>query len=619
MILQSLNDLFHRLKNEPEYGLPTPGYSVQNITFRIVLNPDGTVHEIQDARDTITESNKPGKPKTKQVPRQILAPDLGGRSRNTKAYFLCDKLSYLTSFDKDSKREALACEHFEAAKTLHLSFKSEIKTEEYQTICKFFSAFQKEDHLERLAEIAKQSASPVGVFRVIPSHKDVHDLPEIAEFWELQGKSIKNEDEIQVEGPCLVTGKHAVLARLHEPKMKGFGADSPLLVSFNDPAYQSYCKDQSFNAPVSQTAVFAYCNALNSLLSGPQSHRHRVGIGDTTTVFWTEKKTVIESLFASVLNEQTDETVEPAMIENQILHKKIEALLNIMRKGGGASVKDIDDDPSSKFFILGLSKVTKSRLAVRFWHVTTIGNILGRLQDHYQNLALQRRLNPHPFHEPEFPSAQRILDQSAPIRSGKTDRKAISPLLGGQLMQAILNGTPYPMGLYQGVLNRLRATDEISYLKAAILKSILIRNFNQTIDMSLNTERTEPAYLLGRLFAALEKTQEDALGKINAGIRERFYSSASATPRSVFPRILRTYQHHLAKMPSGALAERIGTEKATKAKTGREILIQAIHGPLDGYPAHLNLEAQGLFAIGYYHQRQDFYTKKETTDPSTEN
>jgi len=609
MILQSLNDLFHRLKNEPEYGLPTPGYSVQNVTFRIVLNPDGTVYEIQDARNTITESTKSGKSKTKQVPRQILAPDLGGRSRNTKAYFLCDKLSYLTAFDKDTKREALASEHFEAAKTLHLSFKSEIKSEEYQTVCKFFLTFQKEDHLERLNEIAKQSASPVGVFRVIPSHKDVHDYSEIAEFWQQQGKSIKNEHEIQIEGHCLVTGKHTVLARLHEPKMKGFGADSPLLVSFNDPAYQSYGKDQSFNAPVSQTAVFAYCNALNSLLSGPQSHRHRVGIGDTTTVFWTEKKTVIESLFASVLSGQADETAEPAMIENQILHKKIEALLNIMRKGGGAAVKDIDDDPNSKFFILGLSKVTKSRLAVRFWHVTTVGNMLGRLQDHYQNLSLGRSRDPHPFYEPEFPSAQRLLDQSA------RERKAISPLLGGQLMQAILYGGPYPMTLFQGVLNRLRVVEKdrngkvverVSYLKASILKAILIRNFNQTIDMSLNTERTEPAYLLGRLFAALEKTQEDALGKINAGIRERFYSSASATPGSVFPRILRTYQHHLTKLDGGI-------------KTNREKLIQAIHGPLDGYPAHLNLEAQGLFAIGYYHQRQDFYTKKETTDPSTEN
>jgi CRISPR-associated protein Csd1 len=163
------------------------------------------------------------------------------------------------------------------------------------------------------------------------------------------------------------------------------------------------------------------------------------------------------------------------------------------------------------------------------------------------------------------------------------------------------------MTLLQGVLNRLRANDPVDYLKASILKAILIRNFNQTIDMSLNTERTEPAYLLGRLFAALEKTQEDALGKVNAGIRERFYSSASATPGSVFPRIMRTYTHHLGKLDP-------------KWRNHRERLIQSIHAPLDGYPSHLTLEQQGLFAIGYYHQRQNFFTKKEkteTTEPAT--
>src|SRR5690606_313794 len=155
--------------------------------------------------------------------------------------------------------------------------------------------------------------------------------------------------------------------------------------------------------------------------------------------------------------------------------------------------------------------------------------------------------------------------------------------------------------------NRIRADQTINYLRAALIKAVLTRlpNANHQLTMSLDPDRTDPAYLLGRLFAALEKTQEDALPGINATIRERFYSSASATPGAVFPRILRTYQHHLAKLDGGH-------------KTNRERLVQAIHAPLTGYPAHLGLEGQGLFAIGYYHQRQDFFTKKEKPEALAE-
>ncbi len=609
MILQSLTQLFERIQAEEDnpYGVPTFGYTVQNISFRIILNLDGSVIDIQDARDTITETLKAGRTKMKQVPKSTLLPDLGGRSRNTKANFLYDKLSYLTGFDKDTNRAALAKEHFEAAKARHLAWREAIPHPEYQAVCAFFERFNKEDHIDKLHDITKLGANPVGVFRVIPSHKDVHDLHEVKRFWGIHGEAIKADGEDKVEAMCLVTGDVCAIARKHEPTLKGFGQDSPLLVSFNDNAYTSYDKSQSFNAPVSEAAVFAYCNALNALLAGPQSHRHHMMIGDTNTIFWTEKKTNTESLFAKILNGGISAEAESTTTENQAQHREIHALLTMLRRGGGASLFDLKDDPDTKLYILGLAKMNKSRVAVRFWHVSTIGQMLENLRDYYQNLALARKEDAHPFWEPEFPSAQRILEETARNR----DRKAIAPLLGGQLMQAVLYRSTYPLTLFQGILNRLRANDPVDYLKAAILKAILIRNFNQTIEMSLNTERTEPAYLLGRLFAALEKTQEDALGKLNAGIRERFYSSASATPGSVFPRIMRTYTHHLAKMPSGALAERIGTEKATKAKTGREILIQAIHSPLNGYPSHLTLEQQGLFAIGYYHQRQDFFTGKD--------
>lgn len=604
MILQSLVQLFDRIQAEDgnPYGVPTPGYSVQNITFRIVLNPDGSLVDIQDARETLTETTKSGKTKTKRVPLKSLVPGEGKPSGSgINPCTLWDNTAYLLGYKKPDKEPAKAekeaaraLETLSATRAHYLALTDDKPLPTLKAIRAFYEHHWTADKAAELAEkLDDFAATGFGVFRVLPNHKDAHEEPGIKAWIATVAPPAKTASE--PAGFCLVTGQKLPIARLHDPAIKGVNGAAPggaKLASFNLNPFESYSKDQSFNAPVSEAAVFAYCNALNALLSGPQSHRHRVTIGDVTTVFWTEKKTTTESIFAQFLGGDFETEAEAVTTEDQTTHRQLEALLNLLRRGGGASLSPLNDDPNIRFYLLGLSG-NVTRLVVRFWHVSTIGQMLENLRDHYQNLGLARKKDPHPYWEPEFPSAQRLLDQTA------RERKAISPLLGGQLLQAILHRTPYPMTLVQGVLNRLRANDPVDYLKAAILKAILIRNFNQSIEMSLNTTRTESAYLLGRLFAALEKTQEDALGKVNAGLRERFYSSASATPGSVFPRILRTYQHHLAKLDGGL-------------KTNRERLVQAIHAPLDAYPSHLNLEQQGLFAIGYYHQRQEFFTKKET-------
>lgn len=605
MILQSLTQLFERIQAEEDnpYGVPTPGHSVQNITFRIVLNPDGSLVDIQDARETITETTKSGKTKIKKIPWQTLLPGEGKSSGSgINPCTLWDNTAYLLGYkkpDKDpvkaAKEATRALETLAASKDYYLTITEGVTHPTLTAIRAFYEHhWTAERANEWTVQLDDFAATGFGVFRVLPSHKDAHEELEIKEW--IVKRQPASATSSEPTSFCLVTGKELPIARLHDPAIKGVNGAAPggaKLASFNLDPFESYAKEQSYNAPVSEAAVFAYCNALNALLSGPQAHRHRVTIGDVTAIFWTEKRTTTESLFAQVLNGDLNTPTESFTTEDQTRHRKLESLLNILRRGGDAGITELKDDPDTKFYLLGLSG-NVTRLVVRFWHVSTIGRMLDNLHDHFQNLTLVRKKDPHPFWEPEFPSSQRLLEETVRNR----ERKAIAPLLGGQLMQAILHRTPYPTNLLQGILNRLRANDPVDYLKAAILKATLIRNFNQTIDMSLNTQRTDPAYLLGRLFAALEKTQEDALGKVNAGIRERFYSSASATPGSVFPRILRTYQHHLAKLEGGM-------------KTNRERLVQAIHAPLDGYPSYLTLEQQGLFAIGYYHQRQDFFTAKD--------
>jgi CRISPR-associated protein Csd1 len=172
-------------------------------------------------------------------------------------------------------------------------------------------------------------------------------------------------------------------------------------------------------------------------------------------------------------------------------------------------------------------------------------------------------------------------------------------------MRSILEKVNYPEGIYNAVLRRIRADRKINYYRAAILKGTLVRNHNQTIPIMLDTENKNQAYLLGRLFATLEKTQGDALGDLNAGLRDKYYSSASTTPASVFPRVLRTYQHHLSKLKGGQ-------------KVNRDKLIQDIIAEFDSFPNFLNLKEQGQFAIGYYHQRKDFFTKKETPSDNSD-
>jgi CRISPR-associated protein Csd1 len=237
-----------------------------------------------------------------------------------------------------------------------------------------------------------------------------------------------------------------------------------------------------------------------------------------------------------------------------------------------------------------------SRLSVRFWHTSTLGDLATNLQEHHRDLAIVRQWDETNSKKPD------------PKVPGGISRLLRQTLLAGALIRSILLGTNYPDALFQKVMSRLRvaekengnALDRVSYLRAAIIKAYLNRNHKLHLPMSLDTSRTDPAYLLGRLFAVLEKTQQDALPEINATIRDRFYSAASATPGAVFPRILRNYQHHLSKLEGGF-------------RVNRERLVQDIVDAVRDFPAHLHLRQQGQFAIGYYHQRKDLFSKKTAT------
>jgi len=297
-------------------------------------------------------------------------------------------------------------------------------------------------------------------------------------------------------------------------------------------------------------------------------------------VFWAEKKSPVETFMGQVLNPSTSE--EEASIPVQ---KFLEAVR------GGNLPNEIETDGEIKFYILGLS-LNKARLALRFWYVCSVSELMEHLRNHFECLEMERSDKDIPF-----PGIWHLLKETA------RETKDISPVLGGALTRSILTGTSYPHNLYQGVLGRIRADRRINYLRASILKAVLQRNHKKEVPMSLDKERREIAYLLGRLFAVLEKVQLDALGKVNTTIKDRFFSAASATPASVFPRLMRLSQHHVEKAEYGYVSDR---------------RISEIMENINVFPTHMNLQEQGLFAIAYYQQKNDIYRKIETKSKGEE-
>jgi CRISPR-associated protein Csd1 len=492
----------------------------------------------------------------------------------------------MLGYKADDPKPIRTLQAFEAFRDRHLAVESEIGDEAFSAVCRFLRTWTPDNATAdpALAEIA----GAFGVFRLAGRQEFVHDRPTIRAYW--LGQVTADADAPQA--PSLISGQVQPIARLHEPKIKGVrGAQSSgaTLVAFNAHAYESYRKSQSFNAPVGVEDAFKYCTALNRLTTARERQVH---LGDSTVVYWSEKSTSFEDDLFGIFEGQDAE--DAAMLD------RLKGFFSRLRRAAEGAAFESGDVP---FYILGLSP-NAARISVRFWLAGTVQQCAERLGQHLADLELDGA-------PPSMPpiSLQRIIDQTA------RERDDIQPLLGGAVLQAVLSGGPYPTSLAAAVLRRIRADGQTGgangHIRAAILKAYLARKARlnkqeETIAMSLDKNCSYAAYHLGRLFAALEKTQEDALGgELNVTIKDRYFSSASANPVAAFPRLLRLHAHHLDKL---------GTEKRG-LKIVREKLIQEINdhfNATDGFPAHLPLDEQGLFFIGYYHQRQAFFTSSKS-------
>jgi len=488
MILQSLNNYYGRLSEDPDVNIPLLGFSSQKIHFALLLNREGELLQVLDLREV------QGK---RLLPKQMIVPEAVIRAVNIAANFMWDNTGYVLGSDNKGKPER-SKETFDAFKNLQNDIGEGLDDEGVIAVLRFLDSWNPEDapKLEYWDDMVNGANL---VFQLDGEFGYVHERPKVKDAW-LRHCSANSSE---VVATCLVCGEKKPVARLH-PKIKGVrGSQSTgaAIISFNLAAFLSYGKEQSFNAPVSEDIAFSYTTALNHLLSFDS--RQKIQIGNTTTIFWTERESPVEGFMGLILNPQDD--------SGDL--KEVRDFLEAVRDG--KKLPQEIGDADIKFYILGLSP-NASRLSVRFWHVSTVGDISAKIGQHFRDLSIIRNYDS----DPEFPGMWQLLRETAVLRKSEN----ISPVLSGAIIRSIMTGTAYPQSLMAAIICRIRADQEINYLRAAMLKACLVRKYrinqiSREVTMALDRENTNIAYRLGRLFAVLEKAQKDAIPGANTTIK----------------------------------------------------------------------------------------------------
>ena len=582
MILQALSMYYHRKEEE----LPPEGFEQKEIPFLIVINREG---EFVNLHDTRTPSGK------KLIARKFVVPkenELPGQNAWKATNVLWDHYGYVLGYPKSD-----ADKDKEMAKKQHKTFIAQVQSlaeafpedPELQAVSRFYTS----EHHKKVSEHPLwQDCKKINgcnlSFQISGENRLICQNENVCSYVSRNINTESDDDDDtavprDIKGICMITGERASIARLH-PRTPIAGAKSNAkIVSFQkNMGFDSYGKQQNYNAPVSKRAAFAYTTALNYMLA--KDSRQKIYVGDATTVFWAEKKHEIEDWFTDIFG-------EPARGESNQDNAAIRALFESMKTGTPPVEWSLN-----QFYVLGLSP-NAARIAIRFWYAGTVAEVATNILQHFKDISIV-----HAPHLPEYLSLFRLLVSTA--SQGKSDN--IQPNLAGDFMKAILAGTPYPNTLLSSAIRRIKAEREINYQRASLIKAVLVRNarFYKTnqkkeVGMSLDISNTNAGYRLGRLFAVLEKIQEEASPGINATIRDRFYGSASSTPVTVFPHLMKLKNHHIAKLENRGRA--VNLEK----------IIGEIVDDVKDFPGHLSLDDQGRFAVGYYHQRQDFFKKKD--------
>ena len=575
MILQALVRYYEDLLAHGK--LSAPGWTGEKVSWALEIAQDGRLLAVYDIHLDVPHGKK-----TVHAPQQLSVPDRVKRSRGVAANFLCDNSSYILGTDAKGKpARSLQC--FEACKALHLEILKDTPGDTAAALRCFFENWQPEHAAENavLAPYLEEICKGGNIVFRLSGCGYAQDDPDIRAAWQQHRGQETDDAPIR----CLVTGQQAPLARLH-PVIKGVaGAQSSgaSIVSFNADAFCSYGHEQGANAPVGTYAAFAYTQALNYLLA---DREHVQRIGDATVVCWSDGS---ESAYQ-------DATMAMLFGTGSFSDTDLHDMLKKLAQGKAADWSGITLDPGTHFYVLGLSP-NAARLSVRFFWQDTVGKLAQNAKRHFDDLEIKRQSFD------KFPTLPLYWLLRETMNTNATNPTP-APQLAGDTLRAILNGTPYPATLLNSVNLRIRAEHEITRGRAAILKAYYLRKSDplcpkEVLTVELNKDSNYLPYVLGRLFATLESVQATANPNINTTIKDRYFNAAASTPSVVFPTLLKLAQKHLQKMNE---PQRVYFSKQITTLMGR---VQQT------FPTRMTLPEQGAFEIGYYHQTQERFSKKE--------
>ena len=586
MILQALTEYYQALEREGK--IAAPGWSPVKVSYALCLAMNGTLERVD-----FMQTEQPKGKKIVLAPQSISLPAPVKRTVGVAANFLCDNSSYFLGIDNKGKpQRTLEC--FSACTALHEKLLEHVDSPAAQAVLAFFRTWEPKKAWEHPALQEHLDGILSGgnlIFRTAEGF--VHSDPAIRQTWETYYNSAGDGPQ----GLCLVTGEVGPIENIHPSIKNVAGAQSSgaALVSFNAPAFCSYGKEQNLNAPTGKFAAFAYTTALNHLLS---DRDHVFRIGDATVVCWARNA---KPAYAALFGGAAFGAAVPSYTENDL-----RGMVKSLCAGQPVTYEADKLDPGMDFYVLGLSP-NAARLSVRFFLHNTFGGFLRNIQAHYDRLEIVRPA----YDKFETLPLWKLLSET--VNQNSRD-KSPAPDLAGEVLRAVLMNTRYPATLLNGVTLRIRAEREITRGRAAVLKAYY-RKLQETIkrenpdipeevlQVSLNPNTNNIPYTLGRLFSVLEAIQESANPGVNATIKDKYFNSATATPAVIFPVLTNLAQKHLKKLSSSNRGLSISYEKQ----------LTELFSKFDGteYPARMNLPQQGSFQLGYYHQTQARYQKKE--------
>ena len=579
MILHALTQYYQR-KAESDGGVAPEGFENKEIPFIIVIDKQGKFIQLEDTREL---KNK------KKVARTFLVPKGLGRS-GRKSYevsnLLWDHSGYVLGYSEDKDQERVDKQHASFTAKVN-ELKQALPSDEGVAAVAIFLVSSEEkdkvfqsDNWKEYLKIIKAKDSNISFRLVEESVTLVCQSKMVQDYLTISTNNDEETDDFR-EGTCLITGKKTLVARKHYQISGVHKKPTPFCaVDKGSTAFHSYGKKQGFAFPVGKQAMFEYTTALNTLLAS----ENRFRIGDVTAICWSAKPTPLEESLASLINGGGKDNPDAHIDAVKSLYKSL------------YNGKYTEPDGKEKFYLLGLSP-NSARIVVRFWHETTVAALSESIAAWYDDLQMVRGEN-SPY--PEYMPLPRLLGNL--VLDGKMEN--LPSDLIAQITDAALNNRVLPVSLLQAALRRNKAEQKITYGRASLLKAYINRAIRagrlknmKELTMSLDRNRQDIGYVLGRLFAVLEKTQAEANPGLNATIADRYFGSASSTPIAVFGTLMRLLPHHLNKLEFEGRAVQLQWE------------IRQILEHCQRFPNHLNLEQQGLFAIGYYHETQFLFTK----------